>query len=270
MSSAGATPRAAVATTNARAAASRRNGAKSRGPKTPGGKARSAKNALKHGLRAEQQVVLPQEDGAEFAALEAALIAELAPEGALQTVLARRVAVATWRLARADRLEVEVIEVRSYGGAGPGLALMRDGNGTRSIETLMRYRASAMAELTRSLRTLKALQAEARALAAADLPATPPARHLVAGPNEPENLAGSAPRRAAPQSNRSLTRRIGTAPSPSPLMAVAKTRPTRETAADQRLDPRASSRPPQGAPRRDLRDLDPAALASPLATTKLT
>ena len=35
-------------------------------------------------------MVLPEEDAAEFAALEAALLEELAPVGALQTVLARR------------------------------------------------------------------------------------------------------------------------------------------------------------------------------------
>jgi hypothetical protein len=63
-------------------------------------KARSAQNALKHGLRAQKYVVLPEEDADEFADLEAALIEELAPVGALQTVLARRVAVAAWRLAR--------------------------------------------------------------------------------------------------------------------------------------------------------------------------
>jgi hypothetical protein len=156
-----AAPRAAVPTSKARAEASRKNGAKSRGPKSEEGKACSARNALKHGLRSQKYVVLPHEDGAEFAALEAALIEELAPVGALQAVLARRVAVATWRLARADRLEVEVLEVRGYADASPGLALIRDGNGTRSIETLLRYRGAAMAELTRSLRTLKALQAEA-------------------------------------------------------------------------------------------------------------
>ena len=52
--------------------------------------------------------MLPDESAAEFQALEAALVDELAPVGALQVVLARRVAVAAWRLARADRMEVEL------------------------------------------------------------------------------------------------------------------------------------------------------------------
>jgi hypothetical protein len=56
----------------ARAEASRRNGARSRGPKTPEGKARSAQNALKHGLRAQKFVVVGDEKAAEFAALETA------------------------------------------------------------------------------------------------------------------------------------------------------------------------------------------------------
>jgi hypothetical protein len=195
-------PRAAVSVSNARAEASRRNGARSRGPQTPEGKARSAQNALKHGLRAEKHIVLPDEDAAEFAELEAAMIAELAPEGALQTVLARRVAVAAWRLARADRLEVELFAERSHGNAGPALALLgrrvgergpnpfrrpSDGNGTRSFETLLRYRAAAMAEFWRALRTLKALQAERAATPiGADL--TGPAIARRRAPDEPERL----------------------------------------------------------------------------------
>jgi hypothetical protein len=162
MSSVGAA-RAAVPVSNARAEASRRNGARSRGPKTPEGKARSAQNALKHGLRAVKHVVLPDEDAAEFAELEAAMVKELAPVGMLQTVLAHRVAVAAWRLMRADRIETDLFAERRYGAdAGTGLALIRDGNGTRSFETLLRYRGAAMAEFWRALRTLKALQAETR------------------------------------------------------------------------------------------------------------
>ena len=203
MSSVGAAPRAAVPVSNARAEASRNNGAKSRGPKTEAGKARSAQNALKHGMRAEKHVVLPEEDVSEFAELEAALITELAPVGALQTVLARRVAIAAWRLARADRIEVELFEERGYGAAGPGLAMIRDGNGTRSFETLLRYRGAAMAEFSRALRTLKALQAEQAAteLHMAPAPERAQPRRTAARPgsahrpepNEPERRPESPP-----------------------------------------------------------------------------
>jgi hypothetical protein len=204
MSSAGAAPRAAVApgapprdatpVSNARAEASRRNGAKSRGPKTPEGRARSRLNAIKHGMRAAMHVVLPDENAVEFRALQEALLDELAPEGALQLVLARRVAVAAWRLARADRMEIELFEERRWENAGVGMALIRDGNGTRSFETLMRYRSAAMAEFMRSLRTLKALQAEQNAgVEVAEmpprqprLPARLPSRPA---PNEPERRA---------------------------------------------------------------------------------
>ena len=202
MSTDGAAPRAAVLLSSARAEASRKNGAKSRGPKTEGGKARSAQNALKHGLRAQKYLVLPDEDAAEFAELQAALVAELAPVGALQAVLARRVAVAAWRLMRADRIEVELFEERRSADGGLGLALIRDGNGARSFETLLRYRGAALAEFWRALRTLKALQAE-QALQAqeavgpnAALAAQPvrhPARPRLADraqPNEPERCSG--------------------------------------------------------------------------------
>jgi hypothetical protein len=210
---------------HARVEASRKNGAKSRGPKTAAGKVRSAQNALRHGLRAQKYLVLPEEDAAEFAALEAALLAELAPVGALQTVLARRVAVAAWRLARADRLEIELFEERGYCNASPGLALIRDGNGTRSFETLLRYRGAAMAEFWRALKTLKALQAEqtrdagqaladgpalaieagravahrTKAVAPAPIaarPQRPAAQRALADraqPNEPERRSASAP-----------------------------------------------------------------------------
>jgi hypothetical protein len=164
---------------SARAEASRQNGAKSRGPKTPEGKARSAQNALKHGLRAEKFVVLGDEDLAAFDALEAALMAELAPQGALQAVLARRIVAATWRLERAERMEAELFARNIWGTTSFGLALIRDCNGARAFDTLLRYRGGTLAELWRALRTLKALQAEARACDA-------PARVVVAEPRLPD------------------------------------------------------------------------------------
>jgi hypothetical protein len=218
MPSPGAASRAAVPISSARAEASRRNGAKSRGPKTPEGKARAAQNALKHGLRAEKYVVLPQEDAAAFRALEVALVAELSPDDALQRILVGRIAAAAWRLERAERLEAEVFEVRGYGGAGLGVTLIRDGNATRSIETLMRYRGAATAELMRSLRTLKTLQAEAAKRAADDdkpAPAAEPKRRRATAVIEraPEPSADRAAA-DAPRSDRAEPGRTASAPEP--------------------------------------------------------
>ena len=111
-------------------------------------------------MRAQKHIVLPSEDAAAFRALEAALIEELAPEGALQSVLAQRVISAAWRLERAERLEVELFARNHLAGGSLGLALIRDCNGARSFDTLLRYRGGTLAELWRALRTLKALQAE--------------------------------------------------------------------------------------------------------------
>jgi hypothetical protein len=207
MSSADAAPRAAVSSSSARAEASRKNGARSRGPRTPEGKARSAQNALRHGMRAEKHVVLPGEDDGEFAGLEAALFAELAPVGALQALLARRIAVAAWRIARADQIEAELFEEHHHPGGGRGLALIRDGNGPRSFETLLRYRGAALAEFWRALRTLKALQAEqaletAPAPEAHPLAARPPRpaprSPLVQRPQPDEPERGAGPRPECP------------------------------------------------------------------------
>jgi hypothetical protein len=158
-------------TGSARAEASRRNGARSRGPRSAAGKARSAQSALKHGLRARRVLLIADEDTAEFGAFAAALQAELAPVGALQEALAARIIAATWRARRADRLEAGLLgRYLAYGdGVGEhpsagaavaalGAGLIRDGHGARALETLVRYRGSVLAELFRSLAALAALQ----------------------------------------------------------------------------------------------------------------
>jgi hypothetical protein len=204
MSSVGTAPRAAVPVSTARAEASRRNGAKSRGPSSPEGKARAAQNALKHGLRAQKHVVLPDEDAGEFRALAAALIQELAPAGALQSVLAQRVAVAAWRLARADRIETELLVLR--GDRDLGLVLTRDGHGARAFPTLLRYRGTALAEFMRCLRALKALQAEKAA--AIEIPA---GRHSQAARTVPASAARAS---ARPMSDQAAPCRSSSEPAP--------------------------------------------------------
>jgi hypothetical protein len=214
----------------ARAAASRRNGAKSRGPRTPDGKARSAQNALKHGLCA-QKFVVGDEDHREFAAFEAALTGELAPEGALQGLLAGRIVRAAWRLQRADRIEGELFAHQMEGPFGDGdlgLALIRDGNGARAFDTLLRYRASAQAELLRTLRTLRALQAETRAQEAAPAPL----------PNQPEPRSIPEESRAASMASSATAAEaapaLRAAPQPAPL------RPAHGALHPNRTNPKAA------------------------------
>jgi hypothetical protein len=167
----------------ARALASRRNGARSRGPRTAAGLARSSGNALKHGLRARRHVLLADEDAAEYRAFQAAAREELAPEGALQSELAARIVTTAWRARRADRLEAALLG-RYLGAAALqagdpqealGIGLVRDGNGPRALETLVRYRGSVLAELFRTLAALKLLQADAREVPERDAPDAAPA-----------------------------------------------------------------------------------------------
>jgi hypothetical protein len=203
----------------ARAAASRRNGAKSRGPKSPEGKARSAQNALKHGMRAQKCIVLPGERAAAFEAFGAALLEELAPDGALQAVLAQRVVAASWRLARAERLEAELFARNMLDGRGLGLALVRDCNGGRAFETLLRYRGGTLAELWRALRTLKALQAEAAAPQAEMRGVARPAAEARELPIEPK------PRAKSGDSSRAGDRANPVAADPGPALARLPHRP---------------------------------------------
>ena len=162
----------------AKTLASRRNGARSRGPKTAAGKARSARNAVAHGLRARRLVLLDDEDAAEFRAFATALQAELAPEGRLQADLVGRIVMAAWRARRADKLEAGLLGTY-LADAGPaesdpratlGIGLIRDNYGPRAFATLVRYRGSVLAEWFRSLAALERLQTRTTGAAGAALP----------------------------------------------------------------------------------------------------
>lgn len=89
--------------------ANRRNALKSTGPQTPAGKAKAAQNSLKHGLTAQETVVLPNEPIEVFQAFHEGLMDQLAPETMLECMLAERVVATAWRLHRVGRIEKEMM-----------------------------------------------------------------------------------------------------------------------------------------------------------------
>src|SRR5918993_1065804 len=90
-------------------AQTRTAGPKRRSPSTPEGKARSAMNALKHGLRARGFGILPGESQAEWGEHVADLRAGYGPLDAVEEKLVAAIAAAMWHEIRADGVEAEVL-----------------------------------------------------------------------------------------------------------------------------------------------------------------
>jgi hypothetical protein len=90
--------------TKAQTKANKQNAQKSTGPRTAEGKAVASKNAVKHGLFAAEAVV-KGEDPAEYEAYHDKFLAEWAPVGMVESIMAERVISLAWRLRRAERMQ---------------------------------------------------------------------------------------------------------------------------------------------------------------------
>ena len=148
--------------------ASRRNGARSRGPVTEEGKARASRNALKHGLTAMHHLVLEDEAPAELEEMTARLMAEVAPMSEIEARLARRLAIAFWKGERAERIEVALFD------AAPKLRPPQAGYQWEQADPLTTfdlkrfnavrgYQAQQGREISRCLKELRQLRKEALA-----------------------------------------------------------------------------------------------------------
>jgi hypothetical protein len=91
--------------------ANRRNAQRSTGPITPEGKARSSKNALRHGVHSTLPVIPGLEWNEDWATHRAGILKSLAPKGTLEEALAERVALCLWRLKRVHRYETAITSV---------------------------------------------------------------------------------------------------------------------------------------------------------------
>jgi hypothetical protein len=97
--------------------ANRANAQQSGGPTTDAGRKRSRMNALRHGLTG-QVTTMTEEDRAAHDTLSKALMKDLAPEGAMETQLAQRIATDSWRLNRASAIEDNLFAVGLFENEG--------------------------------------------------------------------------------------------------------------------------------------------------------
>src|SRR5882724_3036617 len=100
-------------TTKRSIAANRRNAEFSTGPKSPAGKVTVSRNALKHGLLAND-VLLPNENPEALTELSEGLREEYQPVGVFASVLVEAITWHTWRLGRFRKIEAGILSWRYH------------------------------------------------------------------------------------------------------------------------------------------------------------
>lgn len=147
--------------TLAQTLANQANAANSTGPRTPGGRSRSAVNARTHGLTGRTLIVHDDEREA-FDQLVTALHNDLKPHGALEDQLFDQVLQSSWNLRRMSRNEAGLIDADL-----PEDPALVESNAKR-LQLLDLYRSRAERSLYRAIDALRRLQSE-RAFRAAQM-----------------------------------------------------------------------------------------------------
>ena len=133
----------------AKLAANSANAQLSTGPRTADGKARSARNAQKHGLSAAELVIRPDEQ-AQWTEFLADYEADLQPVGVLETTLLNQIVHAAWNLRRVHILEAELFDGHTDPLADDALAV--------KLDRLARYAKRFESTLHRAIRELRIVQ----------------------------------------------------------------------------------------------------------------
>ena len=135
----------------AQQAAARANGARSRGPTTGAGKARSARNGARHGLRGGPFALLPGEDREAFAELHAAVTADWRPRDAYERRWVMELVAAMWRQDRLHGLEITALTAAAAESPPSDASL-------KKLLTFARYGARIDKDIGRALQALRVLR----------------------------------------------------------------------------------------------------------------
>ena len=146
-------------------AASRTNGAKSKGPVTPQGKLNSSRNSTRHGLLAET-IVLEAEHTGPFLEMVRELCEEHQPSTPTENMMLETIASARWRQDRIWEMQKTAFDydiASSDSATGPPvvravLALRNSPESVRTHELLLRYEIALDRQISRSLLRLQQLQ----------------------------------------------------------------------------------------------------------------
>jgi hypothetical protein len=142
------------------------------GPKTPRGKARSSRNPTRFGVHSVDPVI-PGERPEDRQAHDAGVLASVERPTYLDTLLAERMASASWRLKRVTRYE-ETEFARANNGSP--VFLLPPGT---ELDKIVKYEAHRSRQFYQALHELEARQKQRRG------EATPLARLDVQGVSEP-------------------------------------------------------------------------------------
>ena len=201
----------------AQAEASRANGARSTGPTTEAGKAASAQNRTRHGLRGGDFGLLPGEDGQALDLLERAVAADWHPRDAFERHWTAELVAAMWRQQRLRRLELKAL------AAADAEEVISDAS-LKRLQTLGRYGTRLDADIGRALRALRVLKnrttadlaetprtCEPDAITRPAAPFTPPALPRTPEPEPARTVAHPAPTVTPPRTSE---------PEPTPARAL--------------------------------------------------
>ncbi len=131
--------------------AARANGARSRGPTTDAGKARSSRNGTRPGLRGGPFALLTGEGREEFAELHAAVTADWGPRDACERRWVMDLVTSLWRQDWLRRLELATLTTATE-ESPPSDATVR------KLTTFARYGARIDKDIGRALQALRVLR----------------------------------------------------------------------------------------------------------------